>query len=675
MRPERIGWLAGVVLTVVGSFYLAGTVWSALDASWRAVLVLAFLALYATAFTAVGRLLYHRSGGAVGGRWMLGVAAALAPIHAMAVGGLWSTPWGAPAALAALAAAGLLHARLLRTSLPVLVPAAAGPFGALYLTLCLGVGLLPVAGGPAWLLLPGVGLLVGLWLCMTRCRGLPAPAVALLALVTGLHAALAPAGPLTQYAPLAAIGALAVLYVDAALARWRGVHRLRLHGVRGAIALALAGLALCQVLPSCEPLPRTWSSRLAGLMLVGFFGLAALTWRPPVLWAGGLLGALLFTLSIPDLARVVVDPLLLLAGHALGYGREPLPLAWYSLTLLPYVLACLAARRGLERTPWRLRDRLAGVTGWWTLGLSALLVVLAHTRPDDLRPALVAIPVYAALWLRDRRVLSWLGGTLPVLLLVAWCADLVLWLGAVPPWLAPVLVGLAVALEVGGLRLDDRATHVTRPLRIASAVLPFLALCMALLDQDLGPAALAAAGAPFAIRYALRARTADLVVALVLLDTSALAQALRMGLDQPLAYAGPIALSVLVAAQLLRATVDRRVLTATRYTAAAAVYATTMAEAFGDPVWSLVLLLLSLLGMAAGAVLRVRAFLYLGSGFAAAALACELLRFGLANSHFWALYLTVLGLTILAFMVSLTLWRQPLLLVRERFVRAVNDWE
>jgi hypothetical protein len=772
MRAEfirkRAGWLAGVVLTVVGSFYLAGTVWAELDGAWRSTLVLVFLAVYAAGFTAVGRLMSRRADAQGAGRWMLGLAAALAPIHAMAAGGLWDAcgPWSIPLTLAALAAVGSLHLLLLRVSLPALVPAAARPLLPLYLAIALGVGLLPVVGGPAWLLVPGAGFVIGLWLCMTRCRALPGAAIALLALASGLHVVLSPPAPATEYAPLLALAALAVLYVDVALARWRGVHRLRFRGLRGTIALALAGLALALVVPDFQPLPRTWSSGLAGLLLVPFFLLAALAWRRPALWFGGLVGALLFTLSIPDLARIVTDPMLRLAGHALGYGSAPLPLAWYSLTLLPYILACVLTRRGLERTPWRQRIQLAGVTHRWAMVLSAVLVVLAHTRLDDLRPALITIPIYGVLWLRHRPVRALLGGALPTLLLAAWCVDLVLWLGAVPSWLPVLLLGLAVIawfagfhrralemqplillacvwpgtpaqlgvlavatvlsvahtvrdgrprgwlvsgawaavlylmarltgplqgispgeeltilvllaviLEVGGLLLADRGRFFTRPLRIAAAGLPFAALAIAMTDGSLGAAGLAAAGAPFIIRYTLRARPADLVVGLVLLDVSALVEALRLGLAQPLAYAGPLALSLLVAAQLLRGSLDSRVVTVVRYTAAATVYATTMAEAFGDPVWSLALLVLSLLGLAAGALLRVRAFLYLGSGFAAAALACELLRFGLAHSHFWALYLTVLGLTILAFMVASTLWRQPLVLLRERFVRVVGDWE
>ena len=179
----------------------------------------------------------------------------------------------------------------------------------------------------------------------------------------------------------------------------------------------------------------------------------------------------------------------------------------------------------------------------------------------------------------------------------------------------------------------------------------------------------------FFLRYVLRSRWADLAGGLVLLDAAALLLVVQQGWSQPLAFVAPVGLSALVAAQLLRRTLDLRVVTLMRYAAAAAIYLAALVDAVGTPMWSLVLLQMSLLGMAAGAVLRVRAYLFLGSGFAAAALLTELLRFGLAHSQFWALYLTVLGLLILGFMVLLTLWRQPLGQLRQQFAQVMGEWE
>jgi len=870
---ERIGWVTGVVMTVVGAFYMAGTAWGDLAALWRSLIVVGFLALYALGFAVLGGRLTRIAGGAAAGRWLIGVSVALAPIHGMAAGSLWST--NVVAAGIALGGVALLHGLLQARTFRSLLGKDCRGFRAVYLLLSVGVGVIPLAGGPQWLLLPAVAVLLALWAILCRLRALPSAATGLLVMTAGLYLYRCPAGPLPSYAPLAALAALGALYVDAALGRWRGIHRVRLVGLRGVLALVFAALAWLLVLPSFQFLPKGYESSLAGLFLTAFFALAALAWRRPPLWWGGLAAALLFTLSLPDLARAVVTPLLAMAGTALGYESEPLPLAWYSLTLLPYLLVCQLVEHRLRASSWRQRDVLARITHAWSLGLSALLLVVAHTRPDDLRPALIALPIYTLLWLRQSRVRALAGGTLPWIAAAAWATDLMLHMdmgsgsravlaailcGAIAlagrlladrlneaplargaeivslvaaPVLPPALVGSTspmlglgaagaalwlVSLSIGtgergrgwvrtaiagaGLLMLTVATGIhlfglvgdrgelwatalfaiiwspvvleriaRRPrgrtaerliaLLVTAGTLVWAAelLRLTLLDRmewsfaaaglhvvllavigrrslalwlgwlglsmltllwaglpSGGPAAvtlgasglarglgmprsakalfvgsipfclwpavdglttigLATAGALFAMRYVMRARTLDLLAGLALLDGAAVALALRSGWTEPLAFAGPLGLSVLVAAQLLRRALDPRVTVTLRYTAAATLYLSAFADAVLDPLWSAALLLMCLIGMGAGALLRVRAFLYLGAGFAGAAMLTELLRFGLTHSHFWALYLTVLGLLVLGAMVVLTLARQPLLLLRDRFARTVETWE
>ena len=1092
---ERTGWVMGVVLTVVGSFYMAGTVWGDLAAIWRSLIVVGFLALYSLGFAGLGWRLHRTSGAARAGRWLLGVSAALAPIHAMAAGSLWNV--GTGIAIASVAGVALLHGLLQARTLPTLLGKDCRGFRGAYLALSMGIGFLPLTSGPQWLILPAAAALWGLWAALCRFRGLPPAVAGLLALVGGLYLYLCPPGPVPHYAPVAALAALGVLYADAALARWRGIHRIHLTGLRGAIALVLAGLAWLLVLPNFQFLPRGYESSLTGLFLAAFFLLAAVTWRRPPLWYGGLAATLLFTLSLPDLARAVVTPLLAAAGTALGYESEPLPLAWYSLTLLPYLLLCQLAERGLLATAWRQREPLARATHSWALGLSALLLVVAHTRPDDLRPALIAIPIYAVLWLRQARVRALAAGTLPWGIGLVWITDLLLhldigsgpralaaagicalltpagrfladrlgesslargsmlvalvaapvlplalagstspllglaaagaalwvvgvqiemeskrsshvaqavatsgglfllllatcvqffdidhtgwwamallgvtwgpvaatrlvqrisatpsgklerclgtparwfgvglaplfvvmaialgpmshlallaaaalsitlqtarspgariitslgpwtwldvsfsswvvvlllvlqrfaepppavhllavsiaaaglWLASLAPdrwpamagtgrrmgsllalagtlawagellrltfidrldwtfaaagahvallaitrrrslalwlgWLAlamltvlwagipsgapaaislgasglarglglprsgaalhlmvapfcvwpgsgaqiaifalaaglslgltvsrdhprrwygtlawltglylllrlvgplqdigpqfdlPLLVVFGIVLEISALLLAHRSRAFVAPLRQAAAALVPLAVLIAFAANGLTSAGLAAGGALFALRYVLRKQPLDLAACLVLLDAAAVLLAVRSGRTEPLAFVGPVGLSALAAAQILRQTLDPRVTAMLRYTAAAAIYLSAFADALTDPTWSLALLLMCLVGMGVGAALRVRAFLYLGAGFAGAALLTELLRFGLTHSHFWALYLTVLGLLVLGAMVVLTLARQPLLLLRDQFFRTVETWD
>ncbi|MEX2026647.1 MAG: hypothetical protein WEH44_05090, partial [Pirellulaceae bacterium] len=87
----------------------------------------------------------------------------------------------------------------------------------------------------------------------------------------------------------------------------------------------------------------------------------------------------------------------------------------------------------------------------------------------------------------------------------------------------------------------------------------------------------------------------------------------------------PPAVSVLVAAHLNRDRLDPKLLTAVRYAATIVIYLSSTSEIFlhgiGESVWKpIILLTLSLLGALAGVMFRVRAFLYLGTGFTLMAL-------------------------------------------------------
>ena len=445
---ERTWWLVGAALTVVGSFFVAGTVWSDLGSMLRITLVLAGLGIYAQAFAVLGHRLARQQGGGRAGRWLVGVSVALAPVLAMAAGSGWDHVGLAGAlysGLALLAVGGLLAWRLPR-DLPLLLPSGGTGLRRVYLLLSLGVGLLPLAPSPAWLLIPTATAAIGLWWALTRWRSLPPIAGLLLLHPLAFHAYLAPHGWSGAYAPALAVGALAVLYLDAALGRWRGVHSQRLRGLRGVAAIALAGLALLLLLPGFEPLPAGAETAIVGLLLVPFFLGAALCWRRPVLIYGTMLAALLFTLALPDLFWALMEPFLHLAGQALGYRDEPLPLAWYSMTLLPYVLVCRLAAGGLRRSGWRCAEALSAHAWRWTFALSLLLALIAHSRGSDLRPALLALPLHGALWLREHRVRSLVSGCLPWVGLVMWTVDLLWYTGATPE--LRLLVGAALVLAL-----------------------------------------------------------------------------------------------------------------------------------------------------------------------------------------------------------------------------------
>jgi hypothetical protein len=495
---ERTWWLVGAALTVVGSFFVAGTVWSDLGTIPRLVLVLLGLALYSQAFASLGHRLARQQGGRRAGRWLLGVSVALAPVLAMAAGSGWDVGgWTGPAfsGPALLAVTGMLALRLPR-DLAALLPADSRSLVWIYLALSVGVGLLPLVSSPGWLLLPAALATLGLWRALTRWHRLPPAAALLLLHPLAFHAYLAPTGWSGAYGPTIALGALAVLYLDAALGRWRGVQALHLQGLRGVLALGLAGLALLLLLPGFSPLPSGPETAIVGLLLAPFFLGAALCWRRPILVHGALLALLLFTLALPDLFWAIVEPFRQLAKDSLGYSSEPLPLAWYSLTLLPYLLVCRLAAGGLRRSGWRQAEALSAHAWRWTFTLSLLLVVIAHTRGDDLRPALLALPLHGALWLREHRVRCLVSGSLPWVGLVVWTVDLLWYLGAGPELRLMVGAGLVALLVPTGRALADRLREhaVLRGARLV-AVLASLGTPLLLAGWEAPALALACGGA------------------------------------------------------------------------------------------------------------------------------------------------------------------------------------
>jgi hypothetical protein len=424
-----------VLLTVVGSIYLAGSIWSDLPALWRQALVWGYLAVCAAGFARVGRRLESHPGGESAARWLIGVSVALAPVHALATGGLWKLG-GATSTIAAgigLIACTAFHGNLLRRTLPALSPVLTRQFQWTWLALAISVGLIPLMSGPGWLLVPTMGALVALWAGMTQGRKAGWLPALLVAEPLAFHVLFTEPGPPSAYGPFLVLAALGCLYLDAARARWRGVLRTHANGPLGLAALACAGGALLLLGSTMSPLPTTGPTLLSTLLLVPFFAAATTSWRRPVVWMGGLLSALLFFLALPSQFAIAVAWLGSQAGQALGYTDEPLPLPWYSLTLLPYLFGVRWLEGWLSRTGWRQSAELSRKTLVWGAGLSFALALAAHGRWDDLRPALLALPLHALLWTWGRQLRHTGWAALLGLVGLVWAIDAMAWTGASAP--------------------------------------------------------------------------------------------------------------------------------------------------------------------------------------------------------------------------------------------------
>jgi hypothetical protein len=113
----------------------------------------------------------------------------------------------------------------------------------------------------------------------------------------------------------------------------------------------------------------------------------------------------------------------------------------------------------------------------------------------------------------------------------------------------------------------------------------------------------------------------------------------------------PAALSVLAAARVNRESLTQDQMTGIRYASLMAIYVSSTADIFingvSDSPWlSVILAVLSVSGVIAGLMLRVRAFLFLGTGFLLLAVLAMIWTASVSLGSEWPLYVTGIALGI-----------------------------
>ncbi|ACY18828.1 hypothetical protein [Haliangium ochraceum] len=500
-------WLAGALLIVTGSIYFLQLAWEHLPSVPLHAVVAATLHGYGAAFFGVGYLLCRKREAYGVGRILCAFAFALLPLGSVAVGEFGRVAVDNAGALGAGLA--LLAAALALALQGFIIAVVAGLYerGAMRPTLVAGLGLALLtmlaptvamlwrplqAAVPAAAPLLVLGLVALGWgfALLVRGRVLLHMSVQLFGgamlwsfLVLLVHAQLSDPVPVYFLAPVAAALAVLLVRADHGL-RMLLAEQPRLTGW-GSGFYALAGLALVSAVLALDGRGLFVSVRLnvlaCAIAATGLYAQAAARYgAAPFTWLACAAGLLLYYF-LPAPFTGLLDYLRSAAESSLGYGDEPLPLAFYGLTLSPYLAILIA----LERKLAPRRDDIARALQRCVLALSALLVLLPlEAIETDLRPAawtwplfvagaFVAARVYARPWLR---YLGHLGAILSLIVLAR----------LLVPALAPgPLLGIhALAFALLALRWRSRPHLAFAAALGAVAALLSLALTPSLLRRD-----------------------------------------------------------------------------------------------------------------------------------------------------------------------------------------------
>lgn len=370
LRPaaaENLMYLLGGFLVVAGAIYFASTAWTTMSGAARLLLLDGGLVTLGALLIGVGRLLTRRFAEEPAGRHIRGVtahlAAGLTPIAAVVAGRLLLTsPLTGAIGLAGVLAAGAAAHAFTGGRAPDRRRATTAT-----LAITLGAALIPLLPGTLAVALIA-GVLVGA-AAFALPHATPASAVAQLGGATA--ALVAHAGLATGSI---AAGAVALPALALGLAR---ITRTR------PAALAVLALALLAIAPAfAEP-------RLVPLAcLLATLTAAAVTLRlgAAPLWALPLVLSLIAYVTAPAPVAELVAMLRDAFAASLGYTREPLPLAWYGLTCLPYLAALAWVDRRLTRAG---QPRMAALTAGWTMLVALALCGLAIASTDLRAPLAV----------------------------------------------------------------------------------------------------------------------------------------------------------------------------------------------------------------------------------------------------------------------------------------------
>jgi hypothetical protein len=196
---------------------------------------------------------------------------------------------------------------------------------------------------------------------------------------------------------------------------------------------------------------------------------------------------------------------------------------------------------------------------------------------------------------------------------------------------------------------------------------PILAAALLLLDGALY-AALAVAGAHRRIATLLSMAAFNAAVVVVWLGT---------GFGELVYFVIPAGVSALVLIRVFRKELSARTAALLRAFSVTAIYASTAWRALAfEQIWPmLVCVTACLIGIMGGIAFRIRSYVFLGTGFLVTCVLSNVVQVGLQDHRVGAIFLSVLGLGVVAFMVLWTAHRTELVRRYQWLQAELGHWE
>lgn len=359
-----------------------------------------------------------------------------------------------------------------------------------------------------------------------------------------------------------------------------------------------------------------------------------------------------------------------------GAPRE-LIMSWFSLVSMLVAAWPLARGFTLQR---RMVGLVLGVVS--VFELLACLLVLDGPHPREALVGVITMGILALLlarraWADETRESSAAAGLAQAALMTGVVAVHHLWLGypigVFETW---ACVGFGFALGELGARVQGR---VTSALRVGAFVWPVVGV-LALAGQP--PAfvswVLMAVGAHFAIMArSTEVRRWASVAAAVAFNVAMVFGYQATGWGGLHYVAIPFGVSMLTLTWVFKESLEAVTAARLRAVAVTLIYAAAAWKPLTfDAAWALWLcVLVCVIGVAAGIVLRIRSYVFLGTAFLVTSVVANLVRYGIREPRAGAIFLSALGLLVVGFMVLVTTKRAELL-ARYRLVQQLlARWE